>query len=222
MTKTLLKSLALAAVGSLFVVGSAMALPQMEITDGNTTISIADNDSIDMSSFAGIISYSGTIGVFDLTTDSGTTKPHDGSFAVPIMHLNVFGSASGSGMLTVKFTETDFGPMAAGLTGFVSNLGGFNVGPNQSLAVYYDTANTAFGEETQIADLTTIGTKEFFAGIPAGTFSLTMVSTITLNAGQTGSMDMQVAPVPEPATMLLLGTGLAGIAGLRRRKNKKA
>ena len=35
-----------------------------------------------------------------------------------------------------------------------------------------------------------------------------------------GSLD--IAPIPEPATMLLMGTGLAGLYGARRKKMKKA
>ncbi len=35
-------------------------------------------------------------------------------------------------------------------------------------------------------------------------------------------IDVEVKPVPEPTTMLLFGTGLLGLAGIRRRKSKRS
>jgi len=41
------------------------------------------------------------------------------------------------------------------------------------------------------------------------------------NAQLMGTITSDVAPVPEPATMLLFGTGMAGLAGYRRRQQAK-
>jgi PEP-CTERM motif len=63
--------------------------------------------------------------------------------------------------------------------------------------VYVGTVSVLGGEDANAQNI--LGTQEF---------------SITVTGGQD--------PVPEPATMLLLGSGLAGAAALRRRKRRQA
>ena len=169
---------------------------------------------------AGQLIASGTLGVWNINVTTGLTKPASGSVMNPSMDLNTINNSTGAGTITIKFTDTGFGPFAGG--GFLDHIGGTTVG-TVSASELYDGNNQPFAGTT-IATLGPFATPAFSQTVSslgvAGTFPFSLTQVVVISHGGVGttSLDYMKTPVPEPASLLLLGSGLIGFGYLRRRR----
>lgn len=218
-------------LASVTTIASASAI---RFTDGSSVCTVADNGAVtgssscstifaDISPQIGLLNTGGSLNGWNVTANVGRSAPFFGTTSLPALDIQFGAQSASAGTLTIEFTDTGYSSTT--VRGLGSQIGGTTQGTSVTYSTFADLNNVAFGRGVALSVLGFIASP--FSGRAAAafnpnaaTYSITQVITITHGAGSgvltTGNAAVGV--VPAPATALLLGGALIGIA-LKRRKS---
>ena len=202
------------------LVAPANAQLVLTLYDGTNIDTVYDTDN------DGILTRSSLFGSWKVNVTTALGAPTIGNPYNDVIDLNSINVSGGVGELQIFLTQTDLDRAPAP---WMANIGGTTNGTVQ-FAAGYDAGNTVYdprvSADPDILFYTdAMGSGAFSysnsGGLPtlAGPYSLTMASWINhTGAKQTSSFDFEIT-IPEPATLVLMGIGLLGLAlSAKRRK----
>jgi hypothetical protein len=205
----------------------ANAVPTLRLTQGANVITVQDNDTNDSNSGAGVVSYTGPIGDFALTSSIGLTKPILGTPSQPSIDLLSIqlSSAIATATIQVAFSDTDFVTPGPSIT-LPSLIGGTTNGTIR-YQTFASLSNAVFATDILISDSGVLGPAAFaftdFATIAMqGTYSLTTIVTVTHGASLVNSSFNATVEISEPALISLTTlSGLLFIAGFSAQRRQR-